>query len=110
MGHEYMATTLKGRSDHTLRPLNQCSLACWQPERSGQRRLRVFDLPADVLDSQGLGDATESALSGIAAAADSAAPPVYVQARSQHPSPIPLPDTNTLSMRKAAPSAMSLVG
>mmetsp|Transcript_4588 Transcript_4588/g.13196 ORF Transcript_4588/g.13196 Transcript_4588/m.13196 type:complete len:424 (-) Transcript_4588:321-1592(-) len=57
----------------------------WSPDgaclltASDDNRLRIFDLPADVLVSRGLGNATESTLGHVAAAADSAVAPVSVQ-------------------------------
>lgn len=42
-------------------------------------RLRVYDLPPDVLEARTLGNATESSLHSIAAAADTCAPPLTVQ-------------------------------
>lgn len=57
----------------------------WSPDgaclltTSDDNRLRVFDLSADVLEVRGLGNADESSLGGIAAAKDSAAPPITIQ-------------------------------
>lgn len=43
------------------------------------RRLRIHDLPPDVLEARSLGNATELALEGIAAAADTTGPALTVQ-------------------------------
>jgi hypothetical protein len=41
--------------------------------------LRIFDLPPDVLEARSLGNASELAMEGIAAAADTVSPALAVQ-------------------------------
>jgi hypothetical protein len=45
----------------------------------GLCRLRIFDLPLDVLEARSLGNANELALEGIATAADTITPALTVQ-------------------------------
>ena len=59
--------------------MDSCNLGKWQGHTSAPCRLRIFDLPLDVLEARSLGNATELAMEGVAAAADTLSPALAVQ-------------------------------